>query len=136
MIVGASPRPAHEDDSRLPYVVSRAEKAIHKTALGAEKTVAWRYAETLLQATHMLADEAFTFVALEQTASSEPLEALKISANTALVVGREVEGLTPVEVRLCTGGAYEIPMLGDKESLNVSVASGIALYHAIMSHKE
>ncbi len=128
-IVGGSPRPSYDDDTRLPHVVKKAQKEIAKTALGAETTVRWRYAETLLECITTLRKEGFFVYAVEQSAESIPLKKMRKDVPLALVVGREVEGLDMVELSLCDG-VCEIAMSGKKESFNVSVASGIALYEA------
>ena len=128
-IVGASPRPLYDDDTRLPHIARKAEKEIAKTALGAEKTVSWRYAETLLECTTTLRKEGFRIYAIEQANTSKSLAELPKSSAVALVVGREVEGLDNVEIGLCDA-VFEIEMIGKKESFNVSVAAGIALYQA------
>jgi 23S rRNA (guanosine2251-2'-O)-methyltransferase len=127
MLVGICPRPRNDDDTRLPFVADKAHKAIAKTALGAEETVNWRHAETLLEAKNILEKEGYSLVALEQTKKSKDISRFSPKNSTAIVVGREVEGLTDVELKLCDE-AYEIPMRGKKESFNVSVAAGIALY--------
>ena len=134
-LVGICPRPRNDDDSRLPFVADKAHKAIAKTALGAEETVNWRYADTLLEAKNILEKEGYSLVALEQTKKSKDLAAFKPQDKVAIVVGREVEGLTDVELKLCDE-AYEIPMKGEKESFNVSVAAGIALYQATKQRLE
>ena len=126
-LVGICPRPRHEDDSRLPHVSRKAEKQIAKTALGAEKTVKWRHHDTLLAAKHELEKEGYTLIGLEQSDKSKDLRTLKNDKPIALVVGREVEGLSLVEQKLCSE-LYEIPMQGEKESFNVSVAAAIGLY--------
>ena len=126
-LVGICPRPFNDDDNRLPYVAEKAHRAISKTALGAEESVPWRHADTLLECKNILKKEGYNLVALEQTDKSKQLFKLKPSKNTAIVVGREVEGLDDVELKMCDE-IYEIPMLGKKESFNVAVASGIALY--------
>lgn len=131
-LVGICARPIYDDDDRLPYIAKKANKEIAKTALGAEKTVRWRYADTLLECRNILQKESYKFVAIEQSDNSKPIEKLQINQNTALVVGREVEGLDSVELKLCDE-IYEIPMVGEKESFNVSVSSGIALYQAVVS---
>lgn len=128
-IVGASPRPAYDDDTRLPYIVNRAEKEIAKTALGAEKNVTWYYADTLLECVSELRKKGFRILAVEQSSKSKPLKEMPADTQLAFVVGREVEGLNEVELALCDG-VVEIPMHGKKESFNVSVAAGIALYEA------
>lgn len=128
-LVGVCPRPIHDDDSRLPYISKKAHKEISKTALGAEETVKWRHADTLLECINNLKREDYKFVAIEQSKKSKPLKSLILNQNTALVVGREVEGLSLVEIGLCSE-IYEIPMNGAKESFNVAVSAGIALYQA------
>lgn len=128
-LVGICPRPIHDDDSRLPYISKKSHKEISKTALGAEESVKWRHADTLLECINNLKKENFKFVAIEQSKSSKQLKSLQIEQNTALVVGREVEGLSLVEIGLCDE-IYEIPMVGKKESFNVAVSAGIALYQA------
>jgi len=130
-LVGICPRPRYDDDTRLPHVAKKAEKQIAKTALGAEKSVSWRYADTLLECKDILKREGFDIVAIEQTKNSRPLRDMSVKKDIALVVGREVEGLSGVEIKLCEDGEYEIPMEGTKESFNVSVAAGIAMYEAV-----
>ncbi len=127
VLIGITPRPRYDDDDRLPHISRKADKEIAKTALGAEKTVPWRYFDTLLEAKNTLKKEGCTLIAIEQTEASKDIRTLKADGATALVVGREVEGLTPVELKLCDE-SYEIPMRGTKESFNVSVAAAIALY--------
>ncbi len=126
-LVGITPRPVYDDDSRLPYLAHKSEKAIAKTALGAEKTVKWYQADTLLECVLKLKKNGYRVVALEQTEDSVSIDKLTYEGPIAIVVGREVEGLDKVELSLCER-AYEIPMIGNKESFNVSVAAGIALY--------
>jgi len=126
-LVGISPRPEYDDDPRLPYVAKRAQKEIEKTALGAEQTVKWRHADTLLECQNILKKENVRLVAIEQAEGSKSIKTLNPEGSVALVVGREREGLDPVELKLCDE-IYEIPMKGQKESLNVSVAGAIALY--------
>ena len=87
----------------------------------------WSHADTLLECMNNLKKEDYKFVAIEQSEKSISLKNLKINQNTALVVGRELEGLSLVEIGLCDE-IYEIPMIGAKESFNVSVCAGIALY--------
>jgi len=129
-LVGISPRPlGDDDDNRLPYIAQKAHKAISKTALGAEETVKWRYADTLLECKTVLKREGYDLLALELDPRSKNLRKLKPKNKTAIVVGREVEGLDGVELKMCDE-IYEIPMVGKKESFNVSVAAGVALYQA------
>ncbi len=128
LLVGVCPRPlGSDDDTRLPHIARKANKAIAKTALGAEQTVPWRHVDTLLEAKTILKKEGYRLIAIEQAKHSSSLRTLEPQDNIALVVGREVEGLDGVELKLCDE-VYEIPMKGSKESFNVSVAAGIALY--------
>lgn len=103
---------------------------IHKTALGAEETVPWTKAENLPDSIKQLRADGFTIIALEQTPTAISLLDLRthnhnLAPNIAIIVGHELYGvnegaLTDVDVTI------HIPMLGKKESLNVSVAFGIA----------
>jgi tRNA G18 (ribose-2'-O)-methylase SpoU len=131
-LVGITPHPRLSTDVRLPHVAKKAEEAIAKTALGAEKTVTWRYASTFQECVDELRSDGFTVCALEQHETSKSLEDMSISQDTALVVGREVEGLYAHEIAACDE-VYEIPMIGKKESFNVAVSVGIGLYQATNS---
>ena len=126
--VGICPLPAHEGDTRLPHIVKRAQKAIEKTALGAEQTVSWRYAENLESCLTTLRVEGYQIIAIEQDSQSKNINEVHLDGPKALIVGREVEGLTSIELQACDL-ICEIPMKGKKESFNVSVAAAIALYH-------
>lgn len=126
-LVGICPRPKHDNDERLPHIAASAHKEIAKTALGAEEQVHWRYAETLEACIAMLKSEGYKVIALEQSDTSISIYDLKPTQDIAVLVGREVEGLSSTELRLCDE-TYEIPMAGMKESFNVSVAAGIMLY--------
>lgn len=104
---------------------------IHKTALGAEETVPWTYVEDVVDVTKQLKQEDFTILALEQTPTA--LDLFKTYTSTsvppgriALIVGHEVYGTSERALRLADQHV-QIPMLGTKESLNVSVAFGIAV---------
>jgi tRNA G18 (ribose-2'-O)-methylase SpoU len=106
-----------------------------KVALGAEKGVAWESVLDIVQLIQKLKEEGWTIFALEQSEKSIPLASLnsdalkKIGAQrVALVAGNEVGGILP-EVLELADVILEIPMLGKKESLNVSVAFGIAAYY-------
>jgi tRNA G18 (ribose-2'-O)-methylase SpoU len=126
-LVGISPHPVRSNDSRLPHIAQKAEREIAKTALGAEKSVRWQYAESLESCIEVLKKDGFRVVAIEQSSSSRELMSLEGKGNIALVLGREVTGLSESELGLCSE-VFEIPMRGQKESFNVSVAAGIALY--------
>lgn len=103
-------------------------REIHKTALGATESVAWRYFEHTTDAIAKLKEKHFKIWALEQTNESTPLQAVKPQPYTALILGNEVDGVSEEVLEKCDG-AMEIPQFGTKHSLNVSVASGIAVWH-------
>ncbi|MBI4032434.1 TrmH family RNA methyltransferase [Candidatus Berkelbacteria bacterium] len=98
---------------------------IHKTALGAEETVPWTKVDSISTLVERLKDERFTIVALEQTPSAQSLVSFKPTERVALVLGHELYGVNEGALA-CADQSVQIPMLGQKESLNVSVAFGIA----------
>lgn len=102
-------------------------KEIAKTALGAEKTIRWSHHATLEEAVSMLHGEGYVVVGLEQDERAEDYRAYRPEKPVALVLGNEVTGLTVAEREICDA-LIEIPMHGAKESLNVSVACGVALF--------
>jgi tRNA G18 (ribose-2'-O)-methylase SpoU len=115
---------------RLCGITGRPPHAeIHKTALGAEDSVEWSYWPSALEAVERLHSEGYTVMALEQAHGSTALQCFRPVAGHryALVVGNEVKGVGQAVVDACDG-CLEIPQLGTKHSLNVSVATGIAVY--------
>jgi tRNA G18 (ribose-2'-O)-methylase SpoU len=117
-------------DDRLPHIQTKAHKAIAKTALGSEDNVKWKYFKDFASAKDYLKSKDVSIYAVEQSEFSKPINELKSkNKSIALVVGPEVDGLPDSIIDQCDG-IYEIPMVGKKESFNVSVASGIALYQA------
>jgi len=130
-LVGITPRPkGTESDDRLPHIVAKLDKSIAKTALGAEKSVSWKYFPDIGSANGYLKSNNYSICALEQHKSSKPLSAINADfsdKNIALIVGPEVTGI-PNEILKVCDKVYEIPMTGKKESFNVSVAAAIALY--------
>jgi tRNA G18 (ribose-2'-O)-methylase SpoU len=122
-LTGYSPAPPHP--------------GISKTALGAEKNVAWEKFAKLDTAVKKLKPsfaeasagkkEKYELVALEQSRKSISYSSYKVKKNTALILGNEVRGLSAIVLRKCDK-IIEIPMRGEKESLNVAVAFGIAAY--------
>lgn len=102
---------------------------IHKTALGAEDSVPWRYCSSALEAVGALQAEGYTVLALEQAHESLRLDRFvpEPGARYALVLGNEVKGVAE-EVVAAADHCLEIPQYGTKHSLNVSVAAGIALW--------
>lgn len=106
---------------------SRAEKDLAKTALGAEEEVSFEYAESGERCIVKLKNSGYQVVGLEQSESSLDYRTPPERNKVALLIGTEVDGIPESLQKLCDT-LYEIPMAGKKNSLNVSVASGIALY--------
>lgn len=102
-------------------------KEIAKVALGGETRVAWEYHETIDEVIELLKNEGVKICALELSEKSQSLRSFDVPEQVALILGNEVEGIGP-EVLAHVDHVLEIPMLGQKKSLNVSVAAGIALY--------
>lgn len=101
---------------------------IHKTALGAEQTVDWEYVSDIYPVLDKLKESGFKVVAVEQATDSVSLYDFQVPDKVAYIMGSETEGL-PQPVLLASDLILELPMLGKKESLNVSVTAGIVLYH-------
>lgn len=102
-------------------------KEISKVALGAENTVPWEKRAQTWKVVEELQARGVQVVALEQTKKSVPINKWKPRFPVAIVVGNEVNGVSSGVLRR-VNKVVHIPMLGQKESLNVSVAAGIALY--------
>ena len=104
-------------------------KEIHKTALGATETVAWEHHENVLEVIANLKNEGVISLAIEQVESAVFLQDCKVDKTQkyALVFGNEVHGVSQEAVALCDG-AIEIPQLGTKHSLNISVSAGIVVW--------
>ena len=102
---------------------------IHKTALGAEDSVKWRYFEETLSAVETLKAEGYTVFSIEQAENSVSLEELELDKEKkyALILGHEVHGVAQ-EVIDASDGCIEIPQYGTKHSLNVSVTAGIVIW--------
>ncbi|MFA7421982.1 MAG: TrmH family RNA methyltransferase [Melioribacteraceae bacterium] len=100
---------------------------LKKTALGAEKTIPWEQVKNINTKIKNLKKEGFDIIALEQNPKSLDYKKYKPKEKTAVIVGSEVLGVSEKNLSLCDY-ILEIPMNGEKESLNVSVATGILLY--------
>lgn len=100
---------------------------MHKSALGAEEYVKWEYKKSLPTLIRKLKKEGFYIIALEQDERSVDYKTVKLKNKNAFIVGTEVSGVPKNILSKCDVIA-EIPMKGQKESLNVSVALGIALF--------
>lgn len=114
-LCGITPMPPHDK--------------ITRTALGAETWVPWEYHAQTWRLLRKLKveNEKLKIIALEQTKESNDLFRFKPQFPLALVIGNEVKGLSPKILKYCDK-KIAIPMYGRKESLNVAVAAGIALY--------
>ena len=102
---------------------------MHKTALGAEYTVDWKYFKETRQAVDELKAANYTVLAVEQCEGSALLDDLVLDKEKkyAVVLGNEVKGVQQEIVDMCDG-CIEIPQFGTKHSLNVSVTAGIILW--------
>jgi len=100
---------------------------IHKTALGAEDTVPYRYFDNTLDAVAELKAKGYTVYAIEQTHNSINFDDISVSTPTAIILGHEVFGVQQ-EVVDAADGCIEIAQYGTKHSLNVSVTAGIVMY--------
>ena len=102
---------------------------IHKTALGAEDSVAWRHFADTVEAVRWLRSEGYELLAIEQCENSVSLPDFLPNVNEryAVVLGNEVHGVQQDVIDACDG-CLEIPQYGTKHSMNVSVTAGIVIY--------
>lgn len=107
-------------------------KDFTKVALGAEDTVEWEYYEDVVECVRTLKDEGYYLIALEQSSTSVDYKKVDISTikDVAFIIGNEVEGVLPPVLDISDVVA-EIPMIGTKESLNVTIAFGIGVYRIL-----
>lgn len=110
------------------------DREIHKTALGAENTVAWTHEKDAVSAVEVLKADGYTVIAVEQVEGAVMLQDFEClpDAKYALVFGNEVAGVAQDVVSKCDA-AIEIPQAGTKHSLNVSVSGGVVLWHFFRS---
>lgn len=123
---GYTPYPKQPSDKRIPHEVARITKQIHKTALGGELLPASLHENTESAVAAARAD-GYSIAALEQAKNSKNIAEFNTHRNTALLLGNEITGISD-SVLSTADVILEIPMYGLKESFNVSVAAGIALY--------
>lgn len=109
------------------YTAVPPRREISKTALGAEAWIPWSAEPMPVTILQNLKDEGWQIVALELTTESVPLETAALSERVCLIVGNEIGGV-PADILALCDQTVHIPMLGRKESLNVAVATGVALY--------
>ncbi len=127
---GYTPYPSTQQDSRLPHLRDKITNQIHKTALGAENLV--RFRVCIEPPLDELRKQGYRIVALEQNSRSLPIQSYIAAPKTALLIGEEVNGIDSSILDRCDD-IIEIPMVGHKESFNVSVATGMALYQMLVS---
>lgn len=106
---------------------------IHKTALGAEDSVEWKYFAQTQDAVRFLKERGYTVLAIEQCQGSTMLQDFNVEKDKryAIVLGNEVKGVQQEVVDMCHG-CLEIPQYGTKHSMNVSVTAGIVIYKFAM----
>ena len=104
-------------------------KDIHKTALGATESVEWEYVEDTLTLIEKLKDSKIKVLAIEQAENSTKLDTFFPEENQkyAIVMGNEVKGVQQ-EVVNASDFCIEIPQLGTKHSLNISVTTGVVIW--------
>jgi tRNA G18 (ribose-2'-O)-methylase SpoU len=125
-LTGYTPLPPDQDK----LCKTQAEKMIEKTALGAEISVDWEYCADLALLLEKLKQENCTIVALEKTPTSCEINKYDPIFPAVLILGNEVEGVSQDVLEKCDA-VVSLPMRGTKESLNVSVAAGIAMYQLL-----
>ena len=110
-------------------------KEIHKTALGSTDSVAWSYFEDTKDAILELKKENYTIVSIEQVENSVSLDSFKVKKNKkyAFIFGNEVKGIQQNIVDI-SDYSVEIPMLGTKHSLNISVSVGVVLWEVFRQY--
>ncbi|AUC16650.1 RNA methyltransferase [Tenacibaculum sp. SZ-18] len=112
-------------------------KEIHKTALGATESVNWEYVEDTISLIHKLKEEGVKVFSIEQADNSTMLDELSVSKEEkyAVVFGNEVKGVQQ-EVVTASDNCIEIPQLGTKHSLNISVSCGVVLWDLFVKLRE
>ena len=120
-LIGTTPAPMDR--------FNRKRKDFSKVALGAEEFISWEVSKSISSVIEELKEQNFKIVALEQHSKANKLGSYKANklGRFALIVGSEVDGVSRIILDICDE-IVEIPMRGKKESLNVSVSTGIALY--------
>lgn len=124
ILSGYTPYPSYVGDTRLPHLAEKITKQIHKTALGAEVMVPFTHYSAL---DDWIKQNSLPLLALEQATNSQDIRPYSPPGKFALLLGEEVKGI-PKDILDQCDVVLEIPMAGQKESFNVSVAAGIALY--------
>ena len=104
-------------------------KEIHKTALGATETVTWEYVKDVIEVIQKLKEDNIKVFSVEQTENATMLNDFQVNTNEkyALIFGNEVKGVQQQAIN-SSDGVIEIPQLGSKHSLNISVSAGIVIW--------
>lgn len=120
-LCGITAKPPHRD--------------ITKTAIGAEQSVAWVHKPTTVETVKELKQEGYTIYGVEQTDTSVSLNQFDFTSNEkrCFIFGNEVDGVDQEVVQLCDH-LIEIPQMGTKHSLNISVCAGVVLWEASKAH--
>lgn len=100
---------------------------VAKSALGAEQSVPWEHSKDIETVIGILKNNEYAVIAIEQSKNSVDYKKIKKTERMAFILGNEVDGIENGVLKICDKIA-EIPMSGKKESLNVSVAGGVALF--------
>ena len=106
----------------------RTQSEINKTSLGASQYIAWEHKDDIAGLIDDLQKQGNHVLAIEITEDSQSLLEYQVPAKVAFILGNEVEGVSELALRK-SDVVCHIPMLGKKESLNVSVTAGVVLYH-------
>lgn len=122
-LCGITPKPPHRE--------------INKTALGATETVDWQYTLTTKEAIDILREKGYEIYSIEQAEGSIKLNEFhpKLDSKIAIIMGNEVDGVDQ-DIINNSDGVIEIPQYGTKHSLNISVTTGIVVWHLFNSLKE
>lgn len=116
------------------YTAYPPHKEIRKTALGADETVHWKHFKKVQDALDELRAEGYRIYAVEQASHSIHLQDFNYGGEkVAVILGNEVTGVEQSTIEQ-TDGVIEIPQLGMKHSLNVSVAAGVVLWELVRAH--
>jgi len=108
----------------------KVRKDMAKSALGAEEFVSWEYRKNISSLLNKLKQEKYLIIGIEQDRKSIDYKKVKLQSKNAFIMGTEVTGIPKNILKKCDIIA-EIPMRGKKESLNVSVACGVALFRML-----
>ncbi|MEX2013927.1 MAG: TrmH family RNA methyltransferase [Parcubacteria group bacterium] len=122
VLVGTTPAPVDR--------FGRSRKDFAKVSLGAEKSISYEVCKFISPEIKKLKKEGYEVIALEQITNAEDIKNFKPKSKFAIIVGNEVSGVSRVALDMADR-VVEISMTGSKESLNVSVAAGVALYHLL-----